>query len=220
MESNRGKAIHKWVNRLKVFGGSSYILPGLPLKGERVTVRAFRRNDEDARQRWAKHLDPYLARYNFSPCDKCENDIAFEKLKDRVRLAIDNANGEMVGYISLKPVLSDRRVAELGVCFCADHVDYGYGSEALNLALPWACETLGLTQIILEVDVLNKRAIRLYEQLGFEKISEFWYTEKNREICEQLEQIGNSEGIEILPHQIRILAWKMKWVDDSPNGLS
>ncbi|MBU1652987.1 GNAT family N-acetyltransferase, partial [bacterium] len=194
-------------------------LPGLPLYGEKLTIRTFRRSDEEARQQWPKHLDPYLARYNFSPCGEAENDIAYEKLKDRIRLAVDNLKGEMVGYVSFKPVPSDPLTAELGICFSASHVACGYGAEALELTLPWACVTLNLNRIVLEVDVVNTRAIHLYQQMGFTKTSEFWYIEQNEVLCEHFRRSDDSAGIKSHSDKIELLSWKMTWVNDSQGNL-
>ncbi len=48
----------------------------------------------------------------------------------------------------------------------------GYGKEAMNLLLDYSFSELNLHKVYLRVFSFNKRAICLYESLGFEKEGE------------------------------------------------
>lgn len=203
--------IHHWIRRLRDFGGDAYPFPGLPLIGEKTRLRIFRREDEGTRQRWGKFQEPYLTKYNFVSRGTHENDLTFQRLKDRIRLAVENTSGQMIGYVALKPTTEDASAAELGICFSADHVYKGYGTEVMRLVLPWAVDVLGIERIVLDVDAINTCAIRLYQRFRFRKVTEYWYKETNPELKAYLGRRGSLDGVRCLHNRLEILSWKMDW---------
>lgn len=214
-----GNILGKLTGELEVLGGTAVHLPGLPLKGERIMVRNFCRADEDRRQSWAKFHEPHLLKYNFNPRRPAENDILYMKLRDRIRLSVDRLSGEMIGYVSLKPVRKDAGVAELGICFAADQVEKGFGTETLNLVLPWAFTSLGLRRIKLEADDLNQRAICLYQHFGFHKVSSSWKKAENPALETQTNHHDLPAGLSWNGNHLEVLSWVMEWnaeSEDSP----
>lgn len=86
-----------------------------------------------------------------------------------VQFGIHLIDGDrLVGYISLSNIVWSNRVADLGV-YVGDAEDWGkgIGSEAVSILLSYAFNELNLHRIQLDVVDYNKRAIRLYNQLGF-----------------------------------------------------
>ncbi len=186
-------------------------LPGLPLIGERVIVRRFQIQDESRRQQWTKFSDPYFSRYNFTARTEEENLRNFIRLADRIRLAVDNSAGCLIGYVSLKPNALKDDTAELGICFAADAVGQHFGRETLTLVLPWAYERLGFQQIILEVDEINPRAVRLYQQLDFAIVESLWKPEEDDRLIEFIRSGGNPFGFRWNGEQLEIHRWVMAW---------
>lgn len=186
-------------------------LPGLPLTGRQVKVRRFQLQDESRRQRWAKFTDPYFARYNFAARPEEENVRNFIRLADRIRLAVDDPAGRLIGYVSLKPIAQKNDTAELGICFAADAVGCHFGRETLTLVLPWAYETLGLQRIILEVDEMNPRAVRLYQQLDFVITESRWKPEEDARLIEYIKSGGCPFGFRWNNGQLEIHRWVMAW---------
>ncbi|TKJ40476.1 hypothetical protein CEE37_09185 [candidate division LCP-89 bacterium B3_LCP] len=201
--------LHQWVRRLSDFKLDSPPIAGLPLSDGELCVRTFKRNDEEKRQVWAKHTDPFLLKFNFLPKGTFENDLSFQRLKDRLRLGIENASGQMIGYVSLKPVRGSSSMAELGICFAADQVSRGYGYRTLKMVLPWAAHTLDLNEIMLEVDFVNAKAISLYNRLGFEKVAQFWQVEDNLKLEALLMSRGSIDGTRYLKNHLELLTWVM-----------
>ncbi len=207
----KSSTLKHWIKCLADFGAESYILPGLPFAGNSINIRCFRRSDEEARQQWAKFTDPYLMKFNFMPQGTVENDSKFQKLQDRVRLAVTNSETRLIGYISFNPVKRNPAAADFGICFAADHVSRGLGRETLSLVLPWSATSLGLERIVLEVDEINTRAVRLYENFGFKKITEYWCKEDNPVLLDNFNLYDSSPAIRKRRNRIELLTWKMEW---------
>ena len=186
-------------------------MPDLPLKGRRITIRSFSLADENRRQAWAKFDDPYLSRYNFTPRLKPSNLVLYERLRDRIRLALDDPTDNLIGYVFLKPFERDERAMEIGICFSADQIGHGLGREALELILPWAIETLNVDRIVLDVDEINQRALRLYRRLGFKVSALFWKTEDDPRIADYSNQLGLEHAWRRRYGHLEILAWRMEW---------
>ncbi len=215
MVSAPADTLLSWIKHTGSFGWDQYSIPGLPLRGDRVRIRRFQRDDEEARQKWAKFQDPYLLKYNFTPRSTFENDIAYQKLKDRVRLAVEDQGEKMIGYVSLKPVKGDVQAAELGICFSADQVSKGYGRETLELVLGWACEVLKVRRVVLEVDALNQRAVKLYRSFGFRKTGEFWRRDDHPALSAYCDAVQQPEHIRRRKNRIELLSWKMEWKSEN-----
>jgi RimJ/RimL family protein N-acetyltransferase len=191
-------------------------LPGLPLVGKRLKIRLFHPEDEEKRQAWAKFVDPYQTKYNFPPRNPGANLAVYHRLRDRIRLAVVDELNDLAGYISLKAVLGDPNAAELGICFAADRVGKGYGEEAMRLVLEWAEHSVGLNKVLLEVDQVNLRAIRLYQRLGFVKLTEFWKAEDNPILRRHIQQTGVTPGIRITRNRLEVFSWVMQWEKTEP----
>ena len=79
-------------------------------------------------------------------------------------------NEKLIGNVSFGDVDLIHRNAMLQI-FIGDEQnrDRGYGKEAIKLLLEYGFNNLNLNNIMLNVYSFNKRAIKLYESLGFKK---------------------------------------------------
>ncbi len=79
-------------------------------------------------------------------------------------------NDKLIGNVSFGDVDLIHRNAMLQI-FIGDEQnrDRGYGKEAIKLLLEYGFNNLNLNNIMLNVYSFNKRAIKLYESLGFKK---------------------------------------------------
>ena len=211
MTSTTASSLRRVISPLENVQEGRHSLQGLPLEGEGITIREFRRSDEETRQKWAKFADFYLLKYNFMPQAAADNDLTFHRLKDRIRLAVENSASELIGYVSLKAVKKDPGAAELGICFAADQVSRGFGRQVLELILPWATRVLKLRRILLEVDAVNSRALRLYRRFGFRPVSQTWKREDNPALREYVSRCGPAYGIRYQHRRLELLSWRMEW---------
>lgn len=83
-------------------------------------------------------------------------------------VAEDSDSGELIGYAGLRAVAHDADVQTLAVR--AERQGVGVGARLLDALLAEA-ERRACGQVLLEVDVANEVAQRLYARAGFERLS-------------------------------------------------
>ena len=79
-------------------------------------------------------------------------------------------NDDVIGYIELDGILWSHGVSGVSIAI-GDAKDWGkgYGYEGMQLALRFAFDELNLHRVQLTAFSYNKRAIALYEKLGFQR---------------------------------------------------
>ncbi|BCG56836.1 aminoglycoside N(6')-acetyltransferase [Paenibacillus sp. URB8-2] len=144
------------------------------LTGERVYLRPI--NAEDAE--WYYHqLDGSETRrltgtQKIYTKEQIERYV-LEKANDAsavLLLIALNENDEMIGDIAIQDIDRMNRNANIRIDVSEErHQGNGYGREALLLMLEYGFGILNLHRIELEVYSYNKRALHVYEGLGFTK---------------------------------------------------
>jgi RimJ/RimL family protein N-acetyltransferase len=80
------------------------------------------------------------------------------------RLEVD----ALIGYVELDGILWNQQTGFIALGIGErDNWDRGYGTEALQLAMRFAFDELNLHRVSLNVFSYNRRAMALYEKLGF-----------------------------------------------------
>jgi RimJ/RimL family protein N-acetyltransferase len=78
--------------------------------------------------------------------------------------------GELIGYVEIEGILWAHQTGWLSIAIGEPaRWGQGYGTEAMRLALTFAFEELNLHRVQLTVFSYNRRAIALYEKLGFRR---------------------------------------------------
>ncbi|MBN1484419.1 MAG: GNAT family N-acetyltransferase, partial [Chloroflexia bacterium] len=151
-------------------------LPALPIRAPRLLLRPLKRQDLDERQCWPPFNDPLGLIWDMPRAGCRENDRWFSRLTDgRHYLAygVEDYDGLLIGMLSLRDVRWNRS-ARLGIAFRSSHVGRGYGSEVLDWFLPYFFLALDFEEMLLDVAAGNRRAVRCYEKLAFERMRSFW----------------------------------------------
>ncbi len=87
-------------------------------------------------------------------------------------LIVLRAGDQPIGVCGLFDVDQEQGTAQLGVVIGeAAARGQGYGTEALNLLVAYAFDHLGLRLLRLQVREDNAAAVRVYEKLGFRKLT-------------------------------------------------
>jgi diamine N-acetyltransferase len=145
------------------------------IQGPRVTVRALTRDDLVQMAAWRPYDDPLLADTNWMQDSRDELDRWYARCSrdpKRLLFAVIDESKQLIGRITLRE-RDSLRSARLGIAFGADYVDQGYGTEVLTLFLDYYFKELSFKRIVLDVAGHNRRAIHVYQKLGFVTVSQF-----------------------------------------------
>ncbi len=122
---------------------------------------------------WKPYPDPLYHHYNLGNLTEDDKNTWFLKRKNNISsacLSIDNAKGQLIGFLSLYKINFHTRTAWLGIFLGHEFVDQGLGTDTILTLLKYYFEELKFDKLFLDVASHNKRAIRCYEKCGFEFI--------------------------------------------------
>lgn len=158
------------------------------LRGPRVTLRPWTRDDLPALRRW--HNDPEVMQYwgeraALVPEGMFEKDLAtdgrFTKFEENGYFCICDETGRAIGRIDYEDLRLPYRGAELAILLGEKETwSKGYGSEAIVVLLDFLFNEMGAHRVWLEVFASNLRAQRAYEKVGFVRegtMREQWFSE-------------------------------------------
>lgn len=142
--------------------------------GRRVRLSALRPEDAHAVARWYEDAE-FGRMFDSSPAvPRTPARIArwFEdadRSRDSFTFAIRPLyTEELLGIVDLDTIQWTHRTAWLAIAIGEpDNRGQGYGTDAMHLLLRFAFDELNLHRLQLTVFEYNRRAIRLYERLGF-----------------------------------------------------
>jgi RimJ/RimL family protein N-acetyltransferase len=143
------------------------------LKGERVLLRAMRRDDMPIQ--WQSENDPELYFLSGGTPRPASLEHLYALYDDElskpsptvVNFAIE-AEGLYIGHCSLHDIQAANRSAELGIEIGSrDYWGKGYGREVVRLLLNYAFQHLNLNRVSLHTHSANERAIRCYLACDF-----------------------------------------------------
>ena len=144
-------------------------------KSRDLSLRPLERND----LRFVHELnnDAKIMRYWFE--EPYETFTELSQLYDRHvhdqrerRFICENDAGEAVGLVELMELNYIHRRGEFQIIIAPGWQGHGYASTATRLAVDYAFMVLNLHKLYLVVDVVNERAIHVYEKCGFQREGE------------------------------------------------
>jgi diamine N-acetyltransferase len=143
--------------------------------GKRVRLRAIERSDLPNYHKWLNDPEVKEGLWLYLPLSMDDEEGWFLKMRQQEAeqrpLAIEIREDQawrLVGNVGLMDLRWANRSAELGIFIGDKSVwDKGYGTEAVELMLEHAFDTLNLHRVFLRVFATNKRAQRSYEKAGF-----------------------------------------------------
>jgi RimJ/RimL family protein N-acetyltransferase len=144
------------------------------LYGQRVILRPWQRGDNLAQELWPRYHEPFSALWNLARISLYDDLSGRSWSSQRYTWAIDNLQRRLIGRISLREVDTNERTTRLGISLSQAYVSQGLGTEALSLFLDYYFGVLGFTCMYLDVAAFNRRAVRCYEQLGFQYLESEW----------------------------------------------
>lgn len=140
------------------------------LKTSRVTLRPIVLDDAPRYVRWLSdtEVNQFTTMTSITLSEEKKWIRSLAKNKDQVVLAIDTSEGIHIGSIGFHEIRRKNKNATLGILIGdKNYWNKGYGMEAMKLILDYGFQKLDLHRIELYVFSFNKRAIHVYEKLGF-----------------------------------------------------
>ncbi|MDX6197745.1 MAG: hypothetical protein QOJ79_896 [Actinomycetota bacterium] len=151
--------------------------PLLPVRTERLLLRAFRADDFDALL--PIHSDPVNVRYvPFEARTPEDMQVALEKkiagttlaaAGDGLGLAVTLHDGTLVGDLNVFLHTPEHGTVELGWMFDPAHSGRGYATEAVRALLDLVFGGLQARRMVARVEARNTASLRLCERVGMRK---------------------------------------------------
>jgi UDP-4-amino-4,6-dideoxy-N-acetyl-beta-L-altrosamine N-acetyltransferase len=141
------------------------------IHGDRIILRAIDRQDLPDYVRWLN--DPKVLEYfgNPAPLSLAQEEQWYEQMlqdPETCAFAVD-FEGQHIGGAGFHQIDGRQAHAEIGLFIGPPELwDRGLGNDVLQTMLRFGFEQMNLHRIYLRVFAENKRAIRLYEKVGFQ----------------------------------------------------
>ncbi|MEU9597474.1 GNAT family protein [Streptomyces sp. NPDC048109] len=142
------------------------------LTGDRTVLRPF--TEADAERMWEIVNDPEVAHFTGAPSRELTPRVLRDwygtrsAQPDRLDLAVtDPADGELLGEVVLHDWVPEDRCCTFRTLIGPRGRGRGVGTEATRLIVGHAFGELGLHRVQLDAYAHNRRAIRVYEKVGF-----------------------------------------------------
>ena len=143
------------------------------LKGTKVILRAFEREDLPNAHRWINDWEVLRFLSPNFPQSMVEEERWFDSLQGRSDIktfAIVTHEGRHIGTVDLRNIGFQTRSAELGIMIGEkDCWSQGYGTDAIKTLLSFAFQNLNLHRVYLRTFEFNSRGQRCFEKCGFKQ---------------------------------------------------
>jgi RimJ/RimL family protein N-acetyltransferase len=147
--------------------------------GDLVCLRAFESSDIDTVMKHFNNLE--LRRFLGAPIPRSKHYLELwlgkrgssdPWMDGLLELSIiDRFSGEFLGFTHLEDIKKPHNRAEFGISIHnPNNLSKGYGTDATRVILWVGFNILGLHSIYLDTMAMNKRAIHVYEKVGFKPI--------------------------------------------------
>lgn len=171
-------------------------------KREPIVVRPLELKDVEQMTRWGNHEDLRFLAYNFPYTSTLDHILWYRSKKRLLNRYIFGAfvGDQLMGYITLKQIKWVRREAFMGVAFDPNHLDQGYGTEAIKAYLDLVVHKYGMKRIFLKTACFNVRGQRCYGKVGFKEVERKF--EPYEDQSQRFDMLMKYEGFQMLGDEI------------------
>lgn len=157
----------------------------MEIKSKGFTIRDLEPEDRFQLKKWKDFEDPLFFGYNYSDMTDGELDYWFSVKNFPFRskfFAVIDESGFMFAYFGMKEINRFTSTSKLGIVMEPSFVSKGFGYSIMKLFLDYYFNKLNMKRMVLEVNEWNKRAINLYEKLGFRYYGDYMQKFENQSI--------------------------------------
>lgn len=157
----------------------------MEIKSKGFTIRDLEPEDRFQLKKWKDFEDPLFFGYNYSDMTDGELDYWFSVKNFPFRskfFAVIDESGFMFAYFGMKEINRFTSTSKLGIVMEPSFVSKGFGYSIMKLFLDYYFNKLNMKRMVLEVNEWNKRAINLYEKLGFRYYGDYMQKFENQAI--------------------------------------
>lgn len=138
----------------------------------RVYLEKMSKKTASEVKKWTDFDDPRLVGYNYSKLSDFEIKIWYGSISTprKKYFAVKRIDDDkFIGFVGLKQINPVTKRAKLGVVFDSAYTSMGYGTESIRLILAKGFEDYRLREVLLDVNLFNKRALNSYLKCGFKE---------------------------------------------------
>jgi diamine N-acetyltransferase len=149
--------------------GSSYTKPSVLKDGRKVVIRGYTPNDIENLVSMYADLSEETLRWSLPPYDRQKIDRWTTDLENKI-IILALSGDKVVGHLQItcNPVDRLKGIGDLLIYLHQDFQNAGLGTALMKEGIVLA-RSRGWHRIALRVVADNRRAIRLYEKMGFRK---------------------------------------------------
>lgn len=143
------------------------------IRGKTICLRAIEESDLQNYYSWIndEETNQWRGLYHPTCFDEAREWIAKHRKKEpeRLSLAIETTEGELIGFIGLQGICPRSRRAEIWIYIGSKaHWGQGFGEESIRTLCRYAFHEMNLYRIWLECNPEFENVVRCYEKVGFQ----------------------------------------------------
>lgn len=177
-----------------------------------LSFRKLELRDVYTFKNWGKHSSILLIDYNF--CENSKKELREwynwknSRLLSKIYVILYKKNP--IGYIDFRKINPITKTATLGIALDPNYTDKNFGTNSLYFMLKYFLFDKNFNKIYLKVADFNKRALHIYEKLGFIKIRKTLMPFYNGNFDENnLDFVNNRNSFKIILGKTFFYAHKM-----------
>lgn len=138
----------------------------------KVYLEKINRQVASELNQWGDFSDPRLSGYNYGNLSSFEISFWYSSVttpRKKYFAVKRTSDNRFIGFLGLKNYNPLTKKAKLGIVFDPNFTSMGYGYAAMEILLDYYFNTLKFRELLLEVNLFNDRALKLYKNLGFKE---------------------------------------------------
>lgn len=143
---------------------------------EFIRFRKLQFRDLFAMKKWGIHESVLLFDYQYPEMSYFELFLWIfdKKINPQKKYFAVLFKGQVIGFVGLKKFDDELRTSELGYAIGANWTGQGMGKTVLASFLEIYFEKMAMKEMTLDVQAFNKRAKKIYDQLGFYHVDQYY----------------------------------------------